>query len=105
MPAHYGRPTAEKLAALACSTASSGRALSGRSTSLRILCDQLEQTQTNLALLQAEREQLLITDPGVKGLQQIPEFGPKTVAVLRAALGDVQRFARGRGDCLWRHGY
>ncbi len=35
-----------------------------------------------------------IQDPGVKGLQQVPEFGPKTVAVLRAELGDVQRFAR-----------
>ncbi len=33
-------------------------------------------------------------DPGVKGLEQIPEFGPKTVAVLRAELGDVHRFSR-----------
>ena len=30
----------------------------------------------------------------MKGLQQVPEFGPKTVAVLRAELGDVQRFSR-----------
>lgn len=93
-PAHYGRPTAKKLVELAGSTASSGRALSGRSTSLRILCDQLDHTQANLARLQAEIEQLLTIDPGVKGLQQIPEFGPKTVAVLRAELGDMQRFAR-----------
>ncbi len=93
IPAHYGRPTATKLVELARCTGSSGRALSGRSTSLRILCDQLEHTQANLARLEAEIEQLLITDPGVKGLQQIPEFGPKTVAVLRAELGDVQRFA------------
>ena len=27
-------------------------------------------------------------------LQQVPECGPKTVAVLRAELGDVQRFSR-----------
>jgi len=93
-PAHYGHPTAKKLVELARSTGSSGRALSGRSTSLRILCDQLEHTQANLARLQAEIEQLLTTDPGVKGLQQIPEFGPKTVAVLRAELGDVARFTR-----------
>ncbi|WP_236600531.1 IS110 family transposase [Ktedonobacter sp. SOSP1-85] len=41
----------------------------------------------------AEIEQLLATYPGIKGLQQIPEFGPKMVAVLRAELGDMQRFA------------
>ncbi len=62
--------------------------------SLRILCDQLEHTRANLARLETEIEQLLTNDPQVKGLQQIPEFGPKTVAVLRAELGDVQRFAR-----------
>jgi len=44
--------------------------------------------------LDIEIEQLLSTDPGVKGLQQVPEFGQKTLAVLRAELGDVQRFAR-----------
>jgi transposase len=92
--AHYGRPTAKKLVALANQSVSSGRARAGRSTSLRILCDQLEHTQANLAHLNAEIEQLLNTDPGVKGLQQVPEFGPKTVAVLRAELGDVQRFSR-----------
>ena len=30
----------------------------------------------------------------MKGLQQVPECGPKTLAVLRAELGDVQRFSR-----------
>ncbi|WP_244422615.1 IS110 family transposase [Ktedonobacter racemifer] len=93
-PAHYGRPTAQKLVALAKESASSGRAIAGRSLSLRILCDQLEHTQANLARLNTEIEQLLNTDPGVKGLQQVPEFGPKTLAVLRAELGDVQRFSR-----------
>jgi hypothetical protein len=92
--AHYGRPTAKKLVALANQSVSSGRAIAGRSTSLRILCDQLEHTQANLARLNAEIEHLLNTDPGVKGLQQVPEFGPKTLAVLRAELGDVQRFSR-----------
>ena len=92
--AHYGRPTAKKLVALANQSVSSGRARAGRSTSLRILCDQLEHTQANLARLNTEIEQLLNTDPGVKGLQQVPEFGPKTLAVLRAELGDVQRFSR-----------
>jgi transposase len=93
-PAHFGRPTAKKLVELARSSTSSGRALSGRSASLRVLCDQLEHTQANLARLQAEIEQLIAKDPGVKGLQQIPGFGTKTVAVLRAELGEVNRFAR-----------
>jgi transposase len=91
---HYGRPTAQKLVALAKQSVSSGRALAGRSVSLRILCDQLEHTRANLARLNAQIEQLLNTDPGVKGLQQVSEFGPKTLAVLRAELGDVQRFSR-----------
>jgi len=82
-----GRPTAQKLVAFAKQSASSGRAVGGRSVSLRILCDQLEHTQANLARLEAEIEQLLTNDPQVKGLQQIPEFGSKTVAVLRAELG------------------
>lgn len=93
-PGHFGRPTARKLVELAQSSVSSNRALSGRSTSLRILCDQLEHTQANLARLQAELEQLMAHDPGVKGLEQIPEFGPKRVSVLRAELGDVNRFSR-----------
>ena len=92
--AHYGRPTAQKLVAFAKQSVSSGRAIAGRSVSLRILCDQLEHTRANLARLDAEIEQHLRTDPGAKGLQQVPEFGPKTLAVLRAELGDVQRFAR-----------
>src|SRR2546423_770811 len=104
--AHYGRPTAKKLVALANQSVSSGRARAGRSTSLRILCDQLEHTQANLARLNTEIEQLLNTDAGVKGLQQVPEFGPKTLAVLRAELGDVQRFSRiDARDCLWGDGY
>ena len=94
MPAHFGRPTAQKLVAFARKSGSSGRAIAGRSMSLRILCDQLEHTCANLARLETEIAQLLTNDPGVKGLQQVPEFGPKTVAVLRAELGDVQRFQR-----------
>jgi transposase len=66
-PAHFGRPSAKKLVELAQSSASSGRALSGRSASLRVLCDQLEHTQANLARLQAEIEHLIADDPGVKG--------------------------------------
>ena len=90
---HFGRPTAQKLVAAAQTSTSSGRALSGRASSLRILCDQLEHTQANLTRLEEELEQLITTDPGTKGLQQMPELGPKTIAVLRAELGEVDRFA------------
>jgi transposase len=92
--AHFGRPTAQKLVAAAQQSRSSGRVLSGRASSLRILCDQLEHTQVNLRQLEKELEQLISTDPGTKGLQQIPEFGLKTIAVVRAELGEVDRFAR-----------
>ena len=92
--AHYGHPTAKKLLSLASTSVSSGQAEAGRSVSLRLLCEQLEQTQKHLDWLQAELEHLLANDPAVKGLQQIPEFGTTTVAVLRAELGDVSRFAR-----------
>jgi transposase len=65
--ARMARPTAKKLVEVARRTASSGRALSARSASLRVLCDQLEQTQANLARLQAEIAHLIAHDPGVKG--------------------------------------
>jgi len=93
-PPHYGRPTAEKLVALARQSASSRRALAGRALSLQVICDQLVHTRENLARLEAEIEHLLADDPGVKGVQQIQAFGPKTIAVLRAELGDGDRFAR-----------
>ena len=93
-PRHYGRPTAEQLVRLAEHSTSSGLAASARSISLQILCDQLQHTQANLAQLEGEIEKLLKTDQGAKGLQSVPEFGQKTVAVLRAELGDVQRFQR-----------
>ncbi len=92
--AHYGHPTARKLLSLASASVSSGQAEAGRSVSLRMVCEQLEQTHQHLDWLQAELERLLANDPAVKGVQQNPEFGTKTVAVLHAELGDVSRFAR-----------
>ena len=93
-PRHYGRRTAEKLLALAKESISSGVALSARSTSLRLLCDQLEHSQANLKRLQQEIEALLDHDPKVAGVLGIPEFGVMTAAVLRAELGDLDRFTR-----------
>lgn len=93
-PRNYGRQTAEQLVALAAQSVSSGRATPARATSLKILCDQLQHTQQNLAQLGQEIDTLLEQDHDAKSLQGVPEFGGKTVAVLRAELGDVQRFAR-----------
>lgn len=93
-PHHYGRKTAATLVQLAQTSVSSGQALVARSSSLRILCDQLEHTQNNLRLLEEEVDRLLDHDPKAKGMLSIPELGPMTVAVLRAELGDLARFAR-----------
>ena len=93
-PAHDGRPTARKLVDLARPSASSGPAVAGRASSLQVRWDQLEHPRANMARWEAEIEPRIAQDPGVKGLQQVPAFGPKTVAVLRAELGEVDRFAR-----------
>jgi transposase len=93
-PRHYGRPTAQELVELAKTSISSGVAVAARSSSLRILCDQLDHTQKNLEQLQREINQLLDQDPKAKGMLSVPEFGPTTVAVLRAELGDLTRFTR-----------
>jgi transposase len=93
-PPRYGRPTARKLVTLAKLSVRSGRALAGRATSLQILCDQLDHTRANLARLESDLGRLIASDPAGKGLSQVQEFGLKTVAVLRAKLGDVARFRR-----------
>jgi transposase len=93
-PRRYGRQTAQRLLDVAKGSISSGVALSARSTALRLLCDQLEHTLANLKHLQHEIEALLDQDPKVKGMRGLPEFGVMTVAVLRAELGDLDRFAR-----------
>jgi len=93
-PRNYGHSTAEHLVQLAEHSVSRGFAVAARSTSLKIVCDQLEHTQANMAQLESEIDKLLKTDAGAKGLISVPEFGHKTVAVLRAELGDVTRFQR-----------
>src|SRR6266851_3238780 len=93
-PRHYGRPTAQALVRLASQSAASGLATGARSLSLHVLCDQLEHTLANLAQVEHELDQLLDRDQGASNLKSTPEFGRKTVAVLRAELGDVTRFQR-----------
>jgi len=46
----------------------------------------------NLDQVEAALEQLQRRDPEAERLSAIPELGLKTVAVLRAELGDVSRF-------------
>src|SRR5216684_814709 len=72
----------------------SAQAIGARSLSLHVLCDQLEHTLANLAQVEHELDQLLDRDQGASNLKSTPEFGRKTVAVLRAELGDVTRFQR-----------
>jgi transposase len=93
-PRNYGRDTAERLLALAQKSSASPLAVAARGRSLAILADQLTHTQANLAELEHEIEALVRKDQGATGLQSVPEFGPKTRAVLRAELGEVDRFAR-----------
>ena len=93
-PRHYGRRTAEALIALARVSVSPGLAQRARSKSMQIVCVQLQQTRENLAQVEAELEQLQEQDIGSQRLSGVPEFGGKTVAVLRAELGDVARFQR-----------
>ena len=93
-PGRYGRQTAEALIQLAKGSVSNAMAVAARQSSLRILCDQLDHTQGNLKSLQQEIEHLLEDDPSAKGLLAVAEFGVMTVAVLRAELGELDRFAR-----------
>ncbi len=93
-PRHYGRPTAQALVRLAAQSVATPLGSSGRAVSLQVLCDQLEHTLANLAQVERELDHLLDQDAGASGLTSTPEFGRKTVAVLRAELGDVTRFQR-----------
>jgi transposase len=93
-PRNYGSETAERLVDLAKGSSASPVAVAARGRSLAILADQLTHTQMNIAELEREIEQLLRRDDGAAGLQSVPDFGPKTVAVLRAELGEVDRFER-----------
>jgi transposase len=91
----YGRAMARTLVRVAADSAASGVARAAREGALTILCCQLEQTQANLAVVEAELAALVAQDPVAGMLSSVPEFGPKTVAVLRGEVGDVTRFSRG----------
>ena len=88
----YGRHTAERLVALAQQSCASPTAVKARGRCLQILIDQIHQTHASLAELEQEITALLQRDDGAASLQSVPEFGPSTVAILRAELGEVARF-------------
>jgi transposase len=93
-PRNFGPATAARLVALAQRSSASPVAIAARGRSLAILADQLTHTQANITELEREIEALVHQDDGTTGLQSVPDFGPKTVAVLRAELGEVERFQR-----------
>lgn len=93
-PRNYGRETARRLVDLAEHSVSSDLALEARSLSLKIWCEHLHHISAHLEQIEEQIEQWLSHDPKATGLQGVPEFGTKTVAVLRAELGDVTRFQR-----------
>jgi len=88
-PRNYGLHTAQQLVSLAQHSVGSGIALSARSTSLQILCDQLEHTQTNLLQLEKELENLVKKDTGAKG----------EASCARICRQDHRRSASGIGRC------
>ena len=105
-PPHYGRPTAEKLVALARQSASSRRALAGRAISLQVICDQLGHTRENLARLEAEIEHLLADDPGVKGLRAYPRVWSQNYRGPACRTGGCGSLCSHRSNhCLRRDGY
>jgi len=94
-PRHYGRKTAEQLVLLAQQSVSSQIATSARSMSLKILCDQLEHTQKNVAQLESEIDKLVEGDDGVKGLKSVPEDAAQNDRCLASRVR--------RGDALSAH--
>jgi transposase len=91
-PRRYGADTAERLVRAAQHSAASGVARAAREQSLRILLGRLSSAEADLAALEQAVAALVSNDPGLGELRTVPEFGPKTAAVLRAELGDVRRF-------------
>jgi transposase len=98
-PRNYGLGTAQRLHALSLNSVASGRAIEARSMSLVIICLQLQALDEHLATIETQLSEWLTVDEAAQRLDSVPEFGPKTVAVLRAELGDVSRF-RGRDQVV-----
>jgi transposase len=92
-PRNYGTETAQTLVGLASHSCARRVAQAARSTSLRIMCEQLLHTQENLDKVGQELASLLALDKGATALTSVSDFGPKTVIALRAELGEVSRFA------------
>jgi transposase len=90
----YGRCTAQRLVELAQHSIASGIASASRAKAIRILSDQLEHSLSNLTEVSGEIEALVSQDEVAQRLLEISGWGLKTVAVVRAELGEVSRFRR-----------
>jgi transposase len=91
-PRSYGLASAQKLHELAKNSVASGRAIEARTLSLVIICGQLQALAGHLATIETQLAEWLGADAAAQRLEAVPDFGPKTVAVLRAELGEVSRF-------------
>jgi transposase len=88
-PRNSGLKTAQQLVHLAQHTVSSGIAASARSRTLKVLCDQLEHTQTNLAQLEREIDTLLDAE----------EAGQRRAECARIWAQDGRCLTSGIGGC------
>ena len=88
-PRNSGRKTAQQLVQLAQHTVSSGIAASARASTLKVLCDQLDHTQTNLAQLEQEIDKLLDTE----------EASERRAECARIRAQDGRGFTGGTGGC------
>ncbi len=89
----WGKAEADELQTLARQSAASTRAVTARSVVVRTLAKHLADLHERIAEVEAAITDLLRDDPDSQRLQQIPGIGPVNAAVIRAELGDIQRFS------------
>jgi transposase len=89
----WGKAEAAALQTLAKESAASTRAVAARSVVVKTLAKHLLDLHERIAEVEAAISDLLKSDPDSQRLQEIPGIGPINAAVIRAELGDVQRFS------------
>lgn len=89
----WGKAEALALQTLARESAASTRAVVARSVVVKTLAKHLLDLHERIGEVEAAITDLLQSDPESQRLQEIPGIGPTNAAVIRAELGDVQRFS------------
>jgi transposase len=89
----WGKADALALQTLAKESAASTRAVGARSVVVKTLAKHLLDLHERVAEVAAAINDLLKSDTDSQRLQEIPGIGPIKAAVIRAELGDVQRFS------------